>query len=168
MHRPSRWWSNGNQNSWSRLPLVGAKKACRDRQASSVTAQFSGSQSGRWDSNPRRPAWEAARKQRLRCITRQESTVSVQPTSVRAKCLAHIRAPTVTNGDQIEEQCSPANFCTARREIEKSPARRRPTLRRNRPEVGSATLFTCFAWSRRPQNRQQWPFPGARLPIPIN
>ena len=39
------WPGNGNQarDGWLplRLPLPGVKKACRDRQASSVTAHFS-------------------------------------------------------------------------------------------------------------------------------
>ena len=55
--------SNRNQGriSWFPLwlPLGPAKKACRDRQASSVTAHFTRYQSGRPDSNRRRPAWEA-------------------------------------------------------------------------------------------------------------
>jgi hypothetical protein len=45
MRRPARWLGNGNQARDGRfplrLPLPGAKKACRDRQASSVTAHFS-------------------------------------------------------------------------------------------------------------------------------
>jgi hypothetical protein len=44
MRRSVRWRDNGNQEQgdWFplRLPLATAKKACRDRQASSVTTYF--------------------------------------------------------------------------------------------------------------------------------
>ena len=63
MRRSARSPRNGNQDAHDRfplwLPLGPVKKACRDRQASSVSCYFCDLKSGRWDSNPRRPAWEA-------------------------------------------------------------------------------------------------------------
>src|SRR6266550_7749919 len=62
MRRSPRWRDNGNQEAHGRfpfrLPLESAKKACRGRQASSASANLSALQSGRPDSNRRRPAWE--------------------------------------------------------------------------------------------------------------
>jgi hypothetical protein len=39
--------------------LLRVKKARRDRQAVRATPELGDEESGRWDSNPRRPAWEA-------------------------------------------------------------------------------------------------------------
>src|SRR5256885_16940395 len=51
------------------------------------------------DSNPRRPAWEAARKHVLCCVTGQDSVLYGQLTLLRANELVDSRAPTVTSGD---------------------------------------------------------------------
>jgi hypothetical protein len=56
---------NGNQAriSWFplRLPLEAAKKALPRAAGQFSKSLFRSLESGRWDSNPRRPAWEAAR-----------------------------------------------------------------------------------------------------------
>src|SRR5690349_7583467 len=59
-------------------------------------------QSGRWDSNPRRPAWEADKRTTGYCVSVDFSAIVVQSDSVDANELAHIHARTVTNSNRRE------------------------------------------------------------------